>query len=121
MIPKKGKVLPGGSRASGANAEYATAIRDALHEELGNSHQAAKKLVRWTGANQRTVKNWLSGQAGPSGHHLVRLVRHSNAALHAFLQLAQRQRVVGAIKVIDIHCYLEKSVAELGSMITKSS
>jgi hypothetical protein len=118
MIPKKGKVLPERARTSGAKVGYAAAIAGALRAELGDSHQAVKKLVRWTGANERTVKNWLSGRAGPNGRHLVLLVRHSDAALLAFLQLAQRRSVVGAIKVVEIHSYLTHSVAELGSMIT---
>jgi hypothetical protein len=119
MIPKKGKVFPGGAKTSATSEAYATDIGAALRKELGDTHQAIKKLVRWTGANERTVKNWLSGRAGPNGSHLVRLVQHSDAALQAFLGLAQRPILISAVKVVEIHGYLAKSVAELGSMVTE--
>jgi hypothetical protein len=36
------------------------AIAAALVQELGTTHhQAAKTAMRWTGAHERTVKNWL--------------------------------------------------------------
>jgi hypothetical protein len=121
MIPKKGKVFPVGAKTSVAAEAYAVDIGTALRGELGDTHQAIKKLVRWTGANERTVKNWLSGRVGPNGSHLVRLVRHSDAALQAFLGLAQRPSLFSAVKVIEIHGYLAKSVAELGSMVTSAA
>jgi plasmid maintenance system antidote protein VapI len=121
MIPKKGKVFPGGAKTSEAVEAYAVYIGTALREELGDTHQAIKKLVRWTGANERTVKNWLSGRVGPNGSHLVRLVRHSDATLQAFLGLAQRPSLISAVKVVEIHGYLAKSVAELGSMVNSAA
>jgi hypothetical protein len=120
MIPKKGKVFPGGLKTSEAAEAYAVDIGTALREELGDTHQAIKKLVRWTGANERTVKNWLSGRVGPNGSHLIRLVRHSDAALQAFLGLAQRPSLISALKVVEIHGYLAKTVAELGSMVNSA-
>lgn len=50
--------------------------------------------MRWTGASERTVKNWFAGTKGPSGDHLIVLVRYSDAVLDGFLQLAGRQQVV---------------------------
>ena len=63
MLPKKGIIIP--------NAEdlgpYSRAIAYALKCELGTTHQAAKTLMEWTGAGERTVKNWLAGIAGHEG------------------------------------------------------
>jgi hypothetical protein len=73
-----------------AQKQYATGIARALHMELGGTHQATKILMRWTNANERTVKNWLAGSNGPSGEHLVALVKHSDLALAAFLGMAER-------------------------------
>lgn len=73
-----------------AQKEYAAGIARALHMELGETHQATKTLMRWTNANERTVKNWLAGSNGPSGEHLVALVKHSDLALAAFLGMAER-------------------------------
>jgi len=70
--------------------QYTIRISTALHMELGETHQATKTLMRWTNANERTVKNWLSGSNGPSGEHLVELVKHSDIALAVFLEMAER-------------------------------
>lgn len=49
----------------------------ALREELEGSRQSIKMLVRWTGASERTVQNWLGGVRGPSGPHPVALAKQS--------------------------------------------
>lgn len=58
--------------------------------ELGQSHRATKTLVAWTGVTERTAKNWLSGTCGPSGEHLIQLVRKSDGILATVLSLAAR-------------------------------
>ncbi|WP_335944423.1 hypothetical protein [Pseudomonas sp. G166] len=70
--------------------QYAAEMAKALHMELGGTHQATKTLMRWTKANERTVKNWMAGSNGPRGEHLVALVKHSDLALAAFLVMAGR-------------------------------
>ncbi|MGE8065034.1 hypothetical protein [Pseudomonas sp. NPDC089569] len=76
--------------------QYAAEIAKALHAELGETHQATKTLMRWTSANERTVKNWLAGVNGPRGEHLVALVKHSDHALAAFLGMAERPHALTA-------------------------
>jgi len=93
ILPKKGNLFP--------NSPYAVAISLALRQNLGNTRRAMKTLVRWTGAGERTVKNWLSGSSGPSGAHLVALVHHSDEVLEAVLRLAGREQVLLAMKVFD--------------------
>lgn len=70
--------------------DYRTAIAMALHEELDNTHRAIKTAMHWTGASERTVKYWFSGERGPSGDHLIALARHSDAVLYVVLVLADR-------------------------------
>ena len=82
MLPKKGKRFP--------RQPYVGSIAETLNQQLGQTHQAVKTLRRWTGAGERTVKNWLAGRCGPSGPHLVALIRHSDAALETLLRLAGR-------------------------------
>lgn len=86
-FPKKGNEFP-------ESEIYAALIGAALRSSLGGSHSAVKTLVSWTGANERTVKNWLAGRYGPSGSHLVSIVRHSNAALESFLAMAGRDELL---------------------------
>lgn len=62
-------------------------------EELDDTHRANKLAMRWTGASERTVKYWFSGERGPSGDHLVALARHSDAVLYVVLALAGRHSV----------------------------
>ena len=68
-------------------------IAMALHEELDDTHRAIKTAMRRTGAGERTVKYWFSGERGPSGDHLIALVRHSDAVLYVLLALAGRHIV----------------------------
>ncbi|MEJ8862192.1 hypothetical protein [Pseudomonas jessenii] len=79
-----------------AQKQYAASIARALHMELGETHQATKTLMRWTNANERTVKNWMAGSSGPRGEHLVALVKHSDLALAAFLGMAERPHLLAA-------------------------
>ena len=37
------------------------------------THQAIKTVMKWTGAKERTVKNWFAGSNGTNGHHLAAL------------------------------------------------
>jgi hypothetical protein len=53
-------------------------VSAALRVDLGKTRNAAKIVMRWTGASESTVKNWFAGTKGPSGEHLVTLVRHSD-------------------------------------------
>jgi hypothetical protein len=51
----------------------------------------------WTGASDRTAKNWLGGSCGPSGNYLIQLARESDTVLATLLGLAGRnQHMVGA-------------------------
>ncbi len=67
----------------------------------------------WTGANERTVKNWISGRYAPCGRHLVVLAQHSDQVLNAILLMADRQdRLLGG-NVED----LKRKVLELAAII----
>jgi len=59
MFPKEGNVLPPRSREGASGKRYAATIAAALRAELGETYQAIKIVMRWTGANERTVMNWL--------------------------------------------------------------
>src|SRR5215471_8658007 len=80
---------------------YAIAVAHALRRHLGGTHQAVKTVMRWTGASERTVKNWFAGSSGPSGQHLIDLAHHSDEVLEMFLALAERRQSGLATKLID--------------------
>jgi hypothetical protein len=81
MLPKKGIVFPNGENLGA----YSRAVAYALKYELGSTHQAVKIVMGWTGAGERTVKNWLAGISGPSGQHIVELIRRSTVSASLFL------------------------------------
>ena len=103
-FPKKGKFFPrengydgnGGHQTSGC---FADEIASALKRSLGDSRAGVKSVVAWTGANEKTVKNWFSGTYGPSGAHLIALARHSDEVLGTFLAMAGREDLMVAIKL----------------------
>lgn len=92
MFPKAGNVV---HRASDIDCyTYASIVADALRDELGSSHRATKTIMRWSGASDRCVKNWIGGCCGPSGRHLLMLARHSDAVFQCILETTGRQSVL---------------------------
>ena len=117
-FPKRGKSFPkrgagGGSDFSLDDHVFAMRIASALVSELKDRNSRAKLVAGWTGANERTVKNWISGRYAPCGRHLVVLAQHSDQVLNAILLMADRQdRFLGG-NVED----LRQKVLELTAII----
>ena len=86
VVPKMGTTV----HLAADQARYREAVAAALRAELGPTHQAIKTAMRWTGASERTVKYWLSGERGPSGEHLILLAQHCDAVLLTILTMAER-------------------------------
>ncbi|WP_150770758.1 hypothetical protein [Pseudomonas fluorescens] len=101
-----------------AQKQYAAEIARALHTELGETHQATKTLMRWTNANERTVKNWLAGNNGPRGEHLVALIKHSDLALAAFLGMAGRPYALTASELPPLREKLQTAIEGIDSCLT---
>jgi hypothetical protein len=117
-FPKKGKSFPkrdggGGSEFSLDDQAFAKKIALALKSELKDRNSRAKLVAGWTGANERTVKNWISGRYAPCGRHLVVLARHSDQVLGVILSIADRQDLLFARKVGDVR----RKVLELAAII----
>ena len=103
-FPKKGKLFPkqvghGSSDQHLPENWFATEIASALKRSLGESRARTKVVASWTGANEKTVKNWFAGRYGPSGEHLVALIRHSDEVLGVFLAMAGREALLAALKL----------------------
>lgn len=113
-FPKKGKFFPGrnGQAAVGDGrhgTSFAGEIAAALRRSVGSGGGGAKIVAGWTGANEKTVKNWLSGRYGPSGEHLAVLVRRSDEVLSTFLAMAGREDLMAAVKLAAA----ERAIVEL--------
>jgi len=110
MFPKKGNKLHQPRRGSIDALNFNEAIAAALRLELGATHRAVKTAMRWTGASERTVKNWLSGDYGPNGEHLVQLLRNSETVLQALLILADRRGSMPESTLIKLREHLLAAV-----------
>ncbi len=117
-FPKKGKSFPKRDGDDGPNFNlddrtFAGKIALALKSELKDRNSRAKLVAGWTGANERTAKNWILGRYAPCGRHLVALAQHSDQVLNAILSMADRQDLLLAQKVED----LRRKVFELAAMM----
>ena len=113
-FPKKGKFFPGGTaHAAGGNGQHAASfageIAAALRRSAGTGGEGIKIVAGWTGANEKTVKNWFSGRYGPRGEHLAVLVQQSDEVLSAFLIMAGRQDLMAVVKLAAA----EKAIMDL--------
>ncbi|HEV2515155.1 MAG TPA: hypothetical protein VGV07_07890 [Devosia sp.] len=92
---------------------FSTVISVALHNELGNTRQTVKTIMQWTGASERTVKNWLAATHSPSGEHLVHLARHSDEIFELILLMAERKPVVTTVSLIRLRAHLAQTIERL--------
>lgn len=109
-FPKMGNSLPL-SGGTSPESSYEAVIGAAVRRELGGSHQAIKTLMKWTGASPRTAKNWLSGSAGPSGTHLVELMRSSDLVFEAVLGMAGRKHALTSWRMTEARELLRQAEA----------
>ena len=116
MLPKKGSSFPFG-RDILTDTEFAQVIASALKIEFGSARNGAKTIMKWTGASQRTAKNWLSGTHAPSGVHLVLLARQSNAVVKAIMLLADRPEMSLGASLISLRRLLTDMLASLDEMM----
>ncbi|WP_079601060.1 hypothetical protein [Bradyrhizobium erythrophlei] len=117
MLPKIGRKIP--PSAGEPPRGYAVSIAEALRTDLGSSHQAIKTLMRWTGSNERTAKNWLSGTNGPSGEHLLEIIRNSDLVFECVLQLVGRRSVLSHRNLEELRERLQ-STTKLISEVMKT-
>ena len=101
--PVSGKTFPRSSgRVTASDGyEYAAVISETLCETFGGTRMSVKTIMAYTGAGDRTVKNWFDGKNGPSGKNLVELVGHSDEVLEAFLWMAGREDILAGKLLVD--------------------
>jgi hypothetical protein len=121
MLRKKGKSFPR-NRARGPESQrLANEVGRALRAELGGTHRTVKTIMRWTGASERTIKNWLDGSHGPSGEHLIRVICHSDAVYALVLRLAGRDQALTMVRVADLRARLVAVLAEIDQLYQLSA
>jgi hypothetical protein len=88
-------------------------IAAALQRASVESGLQIKTVAGWTGANERTVKNWFSGQYGPSGEHLLILARHCHEVLNTMLAIMERRDLLVKQEIVEI----EQRIARLTVLV----
>jgi len=110
MFPKTGNKL----HSATGGLDFAQVMAEALNAELGSTHRAVKTAMQWTGASERTVKHWLAATHAPHGVHLVRLARHSERVLAAFLIAANRSDLLVTMELLAVRAKLLEVIDLLG-------
>jgi len=117
MFPKTGNVFPNAGGEARPGLSYRETIAIALRSELGATHRAVKQAMRWTGASERTAKNWIAGSHGPSGEHLVSLMRHSDEVLASLVAMAGRGDAIVVVRLIEMRGKLEQICELINSVL----
>ena len=93
---KSGKTFPNSSDRimSSDDYDFTAFIAETLRDAFGDSGKAVKMVMAYTGAGERTVKNWFQAKNGPNGANLIELVRHSDEVLEAVLFLSGREEIL---------------------------
>ena len=73
----------------------------------------------WTGACERTAKNWLAGTRGPAGEHLILLLRNSDTVLDAILRLSERQASSRALDLFEARATLREMLQKFDDLLER--
>ncbi len=92
---------PSGNVAASDGYQFAAVIAETLRGTFGGTRMSVKTVMAYTGAGERTVKNWCEGKNGPNGENLVGLVHHSDEVLEAFLLMAGREDILAGKLLVD--------------------
>ncbi len=101
--PVSGKTFPksSGTVPDSEVYDFTAVIAETLREAFGKTGRSVKTVTGYTGAGERTVKNWFEGKNGPNGENLVELMRHSDEVLEALLLMADRENILAGKLLVD--------------------
>jgi hypothetical protein len=100
-------------------AEFTAQIAVALARRFGHTHAAIKTVATWTGANERTVKNWFAGRYAPSAHHLVTLAAKSDDVMEVFLSMTCRADLLAAVQLSAVRQEVLVAVDRLHDLLNR--
>ena len=100
LLPISGTLVPNSQHIDDNEAAYTRMVAAALHKHFEHTYGAIKIVMGWTGASERTVKNWFAGAKGPNGTHLIVLAKRSDIVFQNLLQMADRQPPVPSGELI---------------------
>jgi len=98
-----GKSFPSssGTVSDPEGGDFTDVIAATLRTAFGGTARSIKTVMAYTGAGERTVKNWFAGKNAPNGENLVELMRHSDEVLEAMLMMAGREDLLAGKLLVD--------------------
>ena len=98
-----GKTFPSssGTVTDPGGHDFSAIIAETLCAAFGGTARSIKTVMAYTGAGERTVKNWFEGKNAPNGENLVELMRHSDEVLEAMLMMAGRENILAGKLLVD--------------------
>ena len=120
---KNSKVFPisSGKISVIGNQDFIEIMAETLQDTFGGSGVSAKIVMAYTGAGERTVKNWFEGKNGPNGKNLVELARHSDPVLEAFLWMAGREDILAGKILVDARDVLVEMLETIHELQSNNS
>lgn len=115
-LPKTGGKLHHSAGRQDERSPRAELLAEALRREVGRERGSAKRLMRWTGASERAVKAWLSGESQPRADHLISLMAHSDGICGAVLCAAGRSTALPAADVMAVRLLLSEALERLAAV-----
>jgi hypothetical protein len=110
--PKGGKPHHS-ARAEEHRAPRVALLVEALRHEVRRERGSVKRLMRWTGASERAVKAWLSGESQPRANHLISLMTHSDGICGAVLCAAGRSTALPVAEVLAVRLLMSEALERL--------
>ena len=110
--PDSGKTFPKSpdNIEQAVGQDFRAVVADTLREAFGGSGSSVKTVMAYTGAGERTVKNWFEGKNGPNGENLIELMRHSDHVLEAVLSMSGREEILAGKLLVDARIKLVEMI-----------
>jgi hypothetical protein len=115
-LPKKGEELPLARTRQEQAREFAQAIANALKEELARG-ASIKTIMAWTGAGERTVKEWLAGSNAPRAFQVECLMRSSDLVYERLIIRTGRKPVVNRAGLEALRAHLTGLVGAIDTAL----
>ena len=121
--PVSGKTFPisSGRVTTSDGYQFAAVIAETLRGTFGGTRVSVKTVMAYTGAGERTVKNWFAGKNAPNGDNLVELVRHSDEVLEALLLMAGREDILAGKLLVDARDKLVEMLEIIDQLLAGNS
>lgn len=116
-LPISGTLLPNELYNYLGEVDYARTVASALQKQFDHSHGATKTVMGWTGASERTVKNWFAGTKGPNGIHLITLAGRSDDVFAVLLRLTGRQPSMLGVDLVEARQKIQGVMAMLDEVM----